>query len=506
MLKKNTKNIFCFTAAVVTAGLLVAGCSDNDDNGSSQSVKRGSVVFEYSLQAASRTEIPNTVTSVKYSFRNAENSTVFFTKSYEVPHKSTKVDQASLTIREVPITAKTVVAAYYDKDNKIVNIGVNDLSWTSSYTAAVKNPEVTELKDVNIAGRSVNKNVIAKGQELKLDTMITLASTDKTYYVTDFVTFKDGDKDINLKAIKSADDKSLEYSTTSGHYETNNYGKYNFVATLPVKGSDIVFAFDPTFVSDNTIESISLQPVYSVLSVSEQTNSCEVIVPDVDLGASKVTKADYDTSIAVGKEQFKVLGIYTDDTSKGPQPESQDLTSKATLTCDYEKASVSGNTVTFSSLEAGQTTRVKASVKLDGEAEAKTGSIDVKLTKGYANVILGIKDSQSNKYEDLNGAEFTTSSKLNDIRIIGNYLTKSGDLDSNICDYILLDENMIPKYPTPRIEPNHLSTSPYFDFGSDNISYTLEIGSSVKSGNYTLSVGTIDKLPGYNATTKISVK
>lgn len=55
MLKKNTKNIFCFTAAVVTAGLLVAGCSDNDDNGSSQSVKRGSVVFEYSLQAASRT-------------------------------------------------------------------------------------------------------------------------------------------------------------------------------------------------------------------------------------------------------------------------------------------------------------------------------------------------------------------------------------------------------------------------------------------------------------------
>lgn len=503
---KNTKNIFCFTAAVVAAGLLGAGCSDSDDNNSTPSAKLGSVVFEYSLQAAARTEIPNTVTSVKYSFRNAENSTVFFTKSYEVPHQSTKVDQASLTIREVPITAKTVVAAYYDKDNKIVNIGVNDLSWTSSYTAAVKNPEVTELKDVNIAGRSVNKNVIAKGQELKLDTMITLASTNKTYYVTDFATFKDGDKDINLKAIKSADDKSLEYNTTSGHYEANNYGKYNFVATLPVKGSDISFTFDPTFVSDNTIESISLQPVYATVSESEQANSCEVIVPDADLGASKVTKADYDTSIAVGKEQFKVLGVYTDDTSKGPQPESQDLTSKATLTCDYEKASVSGNTVTFSSLEASQTTRVKASVKLDGEAEAKTGSIDVKLIQGYANVILGIKDSKSNKYEDLNGAEFTTSSKLNDIRIIGNYLTKSGDLDSNICDYILLDENMIPKYPTPRIEPNHLSTSPYFDFGSDNRSYILEIGSSVKSGNYTLSVGTIDKLPGYNATTKISVK
>ncbi len=501
---KNTKNIFCFATAVVVVGLLGAGCSDSEDNNSAPSAKLGSVVFEYSLQAAARTEIPNTVTSVKYSFRNAENSTVFFTKSYEVPHQSTKVDQASLTIREVPITAKTVVAAYYDKDNKIVNIGVNDLSWTSSYTAAVKNPEVTELKDVNIAGRSVNKSVIAKGQELKLDTMITLASTDKTYYVTDFVTFKDGDKDINLKAVKSVDDKSLEYNVTSGHYEANNYGKYNFIAALPVKGSDINFTFDPIFVSDNTIESISLQPVYA--TISEQANSCEVIVPDVDLGVSKVTKADYDTSIAIGKEQFKVLGIYTDDTSKGPQPESQDLTSKATLTCDYEKASVSGDTVTFNSLEASQTTRVKASVKLDGEAEAKIGSIDVKLIKGYANVILGRQDSQSNKYEDLDGAEFTTGSKFSDIRIIANYLTKKGDLDSNICDYILLDENIIPTYPTPRIEPNHLSTSPYFDFGSDNRSYILEIGSAVKSGNYTLSVGTIDKLPSYNATTKISVK
>lgn len=232
------------------------------------------------------------------------------------------------------------------------------------------------------------------------------------------------------------------------------------------------------------------------------------------MGASKVTKADYDTSIAVGKEQFKVLGIYTDDTSKGPQPESQDLTNKATITCDYEKASVSGNTVTFNSLEASQTTRVKASVKLDGEAEAKTGSIDVKLIKSYANVILGMQDSQSHKYEDLDEAEFTTGSKFSDIHIIGNYLTKKGDLSSNICDYILLDENIIPTYPTPRIEPNHLtriepnhlSTSPYFNFGSDNRSYILEIGSSVKSGTYTLSVGTLDKLPGYNAATKISVK
>ncbi len=506
MLKKNTKNIFCFTAAVVTAGLLVAGCSDNDDNGSSQSVKRGSVVFEYSLQAASRTEIPNTITSVKYSFRNAENSTVFFTKSYEVPHQSQKVDQASLTVNGVPITAKTVVAAYYDKDNNIVNIGLNDLSWNSYYNADVKNPEIVEFKNADIVGCSVNKSVIAKGQELKLETMLTLAATNKVYYVTDFVTFKNDGQEVNLKAVKSADDESFEYSTTSGHYETNNYGKYNFTATLPVKDFSIDFNFDPIFISDNTIEGISLQPVYSTLSESGKISSCEVIVPDVNLGADKVDKSSDDTTMAVGQEQFKVLGIYTDDTSKGPQPESQDLTSKATLTCDYEKASVSGNTVTFSSLEASQTTRVKASVKLDGEAEAKTGSIDVKLIQGYANVILGIKDSKSNKYEDLNGAEFTTGSNFSDIRIIGNYLTKKGDLDSNICDYILLDENMIPKYPTPRIEPNHLSTSPYFDFGSDNRSYILEIGSSVKSGNYTLSVGTIDKLPGYNATTKISVK
>lgn len=292
----------------------------------------------------------------------------------------------------------------------------------------------------------------------------------------------------------------------TGHYEANNYGKYNFIATLPVKGSDVKFTFDSIFVSDNTIESIALQPVSGALFESEEVSSCEVIVPDVNLGASKVTKADYDTSIAVGKEQFKVLGIYTDDTSKGPQPESQDLTNKATITCDYEKASVSGNTVTFNSLEASQTTRVKASVKLDGEAEAKTGNIDVKLIKGYANVILGMQDSQSHKYEDLDEAEFTTGSNLNGIRIIGNYLTKKGDLSSNICDYILLDENIIPTYPTPRIEPNHLSTSPYFDFGSDNRSYILEIGSSVKSGTYTLSVGTLDKLPGYNAVTKISVK
>lgn len=62
---------------------------------------------------------------------------------------------------------------------------------------------------------------------------------------------------------------------------------------------------------------------------------------------------------------------------------------------------------------------------------------------------------------------------------------------------------MIPNYPTPRIEPNNFRTSPYFDFGSDNGSYILEIGSSVKSGSYTLSVGDIDKLPGYNATTII---
>lgn len=501
---KNVKNIFCFAAAVTAMGLL-SGCSDSDDNNSAPSAKLGSVVFEYSLQAA-RTEIPNTVTSVKYSFRNSENSTVFFTKSYDVPHDSKKVDQASLTIREVPITAKTVVAAYYDKDNKIVDLGVNDLSWTSSYTAAVKDPEITELKNVNIAGCSVNKGIIAKGQDLKLDTMITLASTNKTYYVTDFVSFKNNGKDVNLKAVKSADDKSLEYDTTSGYYEANNYGKYNFTATLPVKDSDIDFTFDPIFVSDNTIESISLQPVYGSLAESEPVDSCEIIVPNVNLGSDKVANTDRDIVIAVGKEQFKVFGIYTDDTSKGPQPEAEDLTNKATITCDYKDASISGNTVTFSSLEASQTTRIKASVKLEGEAEAKTSGIDVKLIKGYANVILGRQNSQSQKYEDIDGAEFIAIKKFDDIRIIGNYLTDSDDLNSNICDYILLDENMLPKYPTPHVEPNHLDASPEFSLNSDNRSYTLEIGYSVKSGAYILSVDQIDKLPNYNAATKIIVK
>lgn len=505
MLKKNTKNIFCFTAAVVTAGLLVAGCSDNDDNGSSQSVKRGSVVFEYSLQAASRTEIPNTITSVKYSFRNAENSTVFFTKSYEVPHQSQKVDQASLTVNGVPITAKTVVAAYYDKDNNIVNIGLNDLSWNSYYNADVKNPEIVEFKNADIVGCSVNKSVIAKGQELKLETMLTLAATSKVYYVTDFVTFKNDGQEVNLKAVKSADDESFEYSTTSGHYETNNYGKYNFTATLPVKDFSIDFNFDPIFISDNTIEGISLQPVYSTLSESGKISSCEVIVPDVNLGADKVNKSSDDTTMAVGQEQFKVLGIYTDDTSKGPQPDPQDLTGKATITCDYKDASVKGNMVTFNSLADSQTTRVGASVKLEGEAEAKTGSIDVKLVKAYANVILGVEDAKTKKYEDIDGFKFKAGNVLGGIRIIGNYLLASGDLSSNVCDYILLDENVIPTYPASYVKPNG-TDCPNLSLNSDNRSYILEIGSSVKSGSYTLSVGKIDKLPTYNAETKIVVQ
>lgn len=116
---------------------------------------------------------------------------------------------------------------------------------------------------------------------------------------------------------------------------------------------------------------------------------------------------------------------------------------------------------------------------------------------------MGIKDSQSNKYEDLDGAEFTTGSKFSDIRIIGNYLTKNGDLDSNICDYILLDENVIPTYPASYVKPNG-TDCPNLSLNSDNRSYVLNIGTKV--GNYTLSVDKIDKLPTYNAETKIVVK
>ncbi|MGM9997854.1 MAG: hypothetical protein ACI38Q_00395 [Candidatus Bruticola sp.] len=491
------KNIFGFATLALTVSLMGAGCSDSDDNGGSgSSYKVGRVTFEYSLQASGRTQIPNTASSVKYSFLDAQNSTVFLSKLYQIPHQSTEVKQASLTVHEVPIAAQTVVAAYYDDNNKIVDIGLNDIEWTSAYTASVDNPEIRELKNVEMVGCS-GSGVFTKGSNIALDTVITISDApDKLYRVTDFVHFKENDQDVSLKPIKSSTDHSLESNITSGCYEASKYGEYDIKAILPVRDGDIEFNFDRLTVSDNTISHIVLYP--SVGTYYENDDSCEVIVPDVYLGKEKVTKADTEYSIAVSKEAFKVMGVYTDDTSKGPQPDPQDLTDKASFSCSLSTASVDNNVVSFNSLEANQIARVNAEVKLPGTAEAKTDSISVKLSQGNAKVFLGMLTNEGN-YIDLEDSLITNPVDL-ELSIVGSYFNKDEEI---LSDWDRIDSSIIPEYPETYVSPS--VNTPKFTRNDDKLSYRLVVSEDTANNIYTLGVNEIENLPGIDCSTYITI-
>ncbi|MGM9992094.1 MAG: hypothetical protein ACI376_04485 [Candidatus Bruticola sp.] len=501
-MKKSARNIFGFVALALTVGLMGAGCSDSGDGESGPSYKVGRVTFEYSLQASKRTEIPNTASSVKYSFLDSKNSTVFLSKVYQIPHQSTEVKQASLTVNEVPIAAQTVVAAYYDENNTIVDIGLNDIEWTSAYTASVANPEIKELKNVEIVSCS-GSGIFTKGSSIALDTAITIGDApEKLYRVTDFVSFKEKDQNVSLKPIKSSEDHSLNSQVTAGCYEADKYGTYDISAVLPVKDGDIIFNFDTLTVSDNTISYIKLVP--SVGTLYEADDSCEVIVPDIYLGTDKVTKADTDYNTAVSKESFKVMGVYTDDTSKGPQPDPQDFTEQASLKCNLSTASIDKNTVTFKNLEANQTVKVTAEVKLPGTAEAKTDSIDVKLSKGYAELLLGMR-TDNGEYTDLDSAIISSYVDFN-LSIVNAYLDNdSHDLNGRLSNWLPVESSLVPEYPTPHIAPAE-SAAPYFELSDDKQSYDFIVDTKHGlNGNYVLSVDPMEKLPGFDCATSIIV-
>lgn len=227
------KNAFCFASLVATAslglGLMVCGCGDGGSTTPNplEGDTSSKVVFNYSVLAqklSAKTEISANIASVKYSFKGVDENQKAFTDSsdkyvYKFTHKDQAYDQ-KVIIKDVSMHTIEVTAAYYNENNELVAIGVDQLDWDkTTKVAKVETPKVQLLGQDATASLSVDNYVIPKSGQVKLTFEITPTEGAKAVDMTDFATFSGLDE----KVFAHSEDEPV------GFYTGKNYGKSDTV-------------------------------------------------------------------------------------------------------------------------------------------------------------------------------------------------------------------------------------------------------------------------------------
>lgn len=259
-MRKNTFG-FAIGAAVVglSLGLAIYGCGDSGStapNPLGPQKINGQVVFDYNIlsESLAKTDVDAKIATVKYAFSGTNAEKQAFTDvrdAYTFEHKSEAYEQ-QVTIDEVNTGADKVTAAYYDSDNNLVAIGINDLEWNQdSKIAHVSQPRIDIIDENSTVILTAEPYVVTKGEQTALTLMVT-PSIDGADAVdmTAFASFSDIDEKVLAPVAEQPGlYTGVEYSSEAGLQPTATIGK-NIKATVD----------QPIYVTDQKLTSLEIMP------------------------------------------------------------------------------------------------------------------------------------------------------------------------------------------------------------------------------------------------------
>lgn len=373
-MRKNTFG-FAIGAAVVglSLGLAIYGCGDSGSttpNPLGPQKVNGQVVFDYNIlsESLAKTDVDAKIATVKYAFSGTNAEKEAFTDikdsyTYTFEHKSEAYEQ-QVTIDEVNTYADKVTAAYYDSDNNLVAIGINDLEWNEdSKIARVSQPQIDNVDENSTVILTADPYIVPKGEQTAL-TLIVTPSTDGADAVdmTAFVSFSDIDeKVLSPVAEQPGLYTGVEYSSDAGLQPTATIGK-NIKATVD----------QPIYVTDQKLTSLEIRPAdvdgvkISVLDKQEFYEPYEggqyfhmLYTDDVlkdngymlsTVGKKVVTlypKNDYSgatpeapvINAAANDQPMQVIASYSNIEGQGPVPPQMDVTNDKNTTIESKRDS-----------------------------------------------------------------------------------------------------------------------------------------------------------------------
>mgnify|MGYP004473817859 CR=1 FL=1 len=477
------KNAFCFATLVATAslglGLMVCGCGDGGSTTPNplEGDTSSKVVFNYSVLAqklSAKTEISANIASVKYSFKGVDENQKAFTDSsdkyvYKFTHKNQAYDQ-KVIIKDVSMYTTEVTAAYYNENNELVAIGVDQLDWDkTTKVAKVETPKVQLLDQDATASLSVDNYVIPKSGQVKLTFEITPTEGAKAVDMTDLATFSGLDE----KVFAHSEDEPV------GFYTGISYGKSDTVsASIGAQKAELDKVIYVTDQTPSKIE-ISFLPIdgkeVSVFKDNEGIKGVFIFyaadpeqvfglkIASNDVAYIKEQKYNY----AINELPLAILATeFTNADDKGPQPDyAVDITDSDKLSVTTENTSGEENYLAVKDHFTLQATglnsdnersmyNVKAKYD-DGTSEGLTDQIVVRLKKTYGRLAFVEKEAW--------GRELTT-----DDIYAGNIWVKEGQTFEHSLvlkgvvflynGYTVLDipESMIPADQYPNLkEPRY---------------------------------------------------
>lgn len=356
----DNKNTFRFATLVATVGLgvglLAGGCGDG---GSTTPNPLGTtdykVIFQYNslAQELGRTDVQADIVKVKYAFYGTIDNKDFITnatKAYEFKHESANQER-DIEVGQLVAEVSGVSAAYYDKDDKLIAVGYNDIDWQGGKTVTIANPDLYRIGQDNdglsltsfdpVTGE--DKFVFKPGEGVGLSfELLPNGDTENTYDLTPFATFG------NLNDIE--DDKVTVLTADQNSFHGNFIAAANgTVAPQATIDSAISYtAVDPIYVTEQTVNGIELSPANEDITVADKNFGIAYIVkkdadgkdiPNATLGKKTVeTEGLYgDLTLGVDEVPMQAIATYTNEEGKGPQPEGVDLINEVELTTAFSE-------------------------------------------------------------------------------------------------------------------------------------------------------------------------
>ena len=375
------KNIFRFAALVTTiglgAGLMLSGCGDsgsttpNSLNGGGDTpqpptpeppiIETYKVTFQYNSLAKNlgRTEVASDIVSVKYAFYGKTDNkefTIAPTKAHEFKHETSAQEQDitidATEVEELNSDIYGVTAAYYAEGDKLVAIGYDTIDWQGQKAVTITDPNLYRIGQDNdelsltsydpTTGK--NKTVFKPSENVGLKfKLLPKGESVNPYDLTPFATFS------NLNDI--TDDKvtvlTAAQNSSNGQFVATDNGTAAPQATTQAAIGDLTYMVEaPIYVTEQTIESITLSPDNSS-NVGVIGNKFYMIyvdkkdadgndIPNATLGqktfVAEPEVSGFDTLVmGVDEVPMQVIATYTNDPTKGPQPQDVNIIDQVDL-------------------------------------------------------------------------------------------------------------------------------------------------------------------------------
>ena len=375
---KNTFRFATFAAALsLGASLLAGGCGDggsttpNSLNGGGDTpqpptpeppiIETYKVTFQYNSLAKNlgRTEVASDIVSVKYAFYGKTDNkefTIAPTKAHEFKHETSAQEQDitidATEVEELNSDIYAVTAAYYAENDKLVAVGYDTIDWQGQKAVTITDPNLYRIGQDNdelsltsydpTTGK--NKTVFKPSENVGLKfKLLPKGESVNPYDLTPFATFS------NLNDI--TDDKvtvlTAAQNSSNGQFVATDNGTAAPQATTQAAIGDLTYMVEaPIYVTEQTIESITLSPDNSsnvgvignkfYMIYVEKKDADGNDIPNATLGqktfVAEPEVSGFDTLVmGVDEVPMQVIATYTNDPTKGPQPQDVNIIDQVDL-------------------------------------------------------------------------------------------------------------------------------------------------------------------------------